>query len=847
MQHQGSGYRSSRGHDGGRGRPFQSGHRGGRGGYSGSALYQGTAVRTNCFTITALPTKTYHQYTVEIAPEVKDFSRRQEIVRKLQTTVAPDTFSSLLLYDGKDLLFVSSELRLPGSTSATFLVSLSKSPSVQDINALLNHRDPQTQAAISRAVNLLQIIIKQAPNQNHPNNARAYFSDQDKRPISQSGLELWRGYFQSVRPTLGKMLINVDTTVAPVYQEGPLPKVAMDYLGLRNARDLVMSPTDRNYVKLEKFLKNVKIVTKSTQRTKTIRSLVPKAGDYEFINKDGETTTVADYFRKVYNLNVQYRNIIGVCVSPLRADRPEILPLEMCIVKPGQLFKRKLPDELTPEMADFAKLTPDSRLSIIQSGRGPLSTYTTSEYVVESGMKVDTQPISVQGRLLVAPNVIFQDPKNPTGVNKGAWNVLRQKLTSPAPLHRWAAVSFVDHIHAQALNNKMRELADCCAQLGMSIQPPIAIEQGHGNAPEQTLTSILRRAGPDPNHLVIIVVLPQSAKGLRARVKYFGDINTGVRTQCLREFKVNKASNQYWNNVALKLNARLGGVNFVAQSQAMANFAKVPTMILGADVGHPGPGVQQPSVSSLVWSTDHRATKYSSITRIQPPRLEFIADLQEMVDAAIRDFLRTNKIPPARIYYFRDGISEGEFETVAQKEIELIEATWISKNIQNPPKLTYVIVGKRHHIAFFPEGGSDMNDGRGNCKPGFVADQDIANPFSKGDFYLQSHAAILGTSRSAHYTLIKDDNNLHLQELQDLAFCLTHVYAKATRSVSIPAPVFYADLVCQRMAFHLPPNSTYHGSDTGSVASGGESFDLEAWKSEFGQVHDNVRKTMYFL
>ncbi|KAG7096702.1 hypothetical protein E1B28_004116 [Marasmius oreades] len=886
MQHRDSGYRSSRG-DAGRGRHFQSSQPAHRGGHSGvTSSRGGTAVKTNAFTITTLPSKIYYQYVVggldfqrpddfletdycsEIAPEVKDFDRRQEVIRKLQTSVAPGTFSSLLIYDGRSLLYVSSELKLPGSSSASFLVSLTDAPPVEgargtycvkvtkttyepirpsDIINLLNHRDPQTQAAISRTVTLLQILIKQAPNQRHPNNARAYFSEEDKRSIPRSGLELWRGYFQSVRPTLGKMLINVDTTVSPVYQEGPLPRLVMDYLAIRNARELDLSPTDRNFTKLEKFLKKVKLFTGHTQKIKVVRSLVPRAGMYEFVNKDGETTTVADYFKKVYNIHLQYKSIIGVCVSPPRSERPEILPLEICTVKPGQLYKRKLPEELTSAMVDFTKLDPANRLMMIQD-RGPLSTYTTSEYIIESGMKIDPQPISVQGRLLNAPIVIFQQPAD---LKMGAWNALRHKFHSPTGLHRWAAVSFVDHIHVQALSAKMRELADCCGQLGMSIQSPITIEQGHGNNPEQILTSILRKAGPDPegSHLVILIVLPQSAKTLRARIKYFSDVHAGVRTQCLREFKLKKTSNQYWNNVALKLNARLGGVNFFAQSEAMKNFAKAPTMILGADVGHPAPGVQHPSISSLVWSTDHRATKYSSITRIQPPRLEFILDLQEMVEAAIKDFIRVNRCPPSRIYYFRDGISEGEFETVAQKEVELIEATWKTKKIPNPPKLTYVIVGKKHHIAFFPEGGSTMNDGKGNCKPGFVVDQDLANPFSKGDFYLQSHAAILGTSRSSHFTLIKDDNNLGLQGLQDLAFSLTHVYAKATRSVSIPAPVFYADLVCQRMGFHIPPNSSYHGSDTASLVSGNDSstLDLDAWKAEFGQVHDNVKKTMYFL
>ena len=35
-----------------------------------------------------------------------------------------------------------------------------------------------------------------------------------------------------------------------------------------------------------------------------------------------------------------------------------------------------------------------------------------------------------------------------------------------------------------------------------------------------------------------------------------------------------------------------------------------------------------------------------------------------------------------------------------------------------------------------------------------------------------------------------DDLNNSLNRIQDLSFALCHVYAKATRSVSIPAPVY---------------------------------------------------------
>ena len=107
-------------------------------------------------------------------------------------------------------------------------------------------------------------------------------------------------------------------------------------------------------------------------------------------------------------------------------------------------------------------------------------------------------------------------------------------------------------------------------------------------------------------------------------------------------------------------------------SEFMSLTTELIESLSGADVGHPGPGVARPSISSLVWSTDNLATKYSTTCRLQHPRLEAIDDLTEMVVEAVVDFISTNRTPPKRIFFYRDGVSEGEFERVAAQEIPAI-------------------------------------------------------------------------------------------------------------------------------------------------------------------------------
>lgn len=103
---------------------------------------------------------------------------------------------------------------------------------------------------------------------------------------------------------------------------------------------------------------------------------------------------------------------------------------------------------------------------------------------------------------------------------------------------------------------------------------------------------------------------------------------------------------------------------------------------LGADVGHPGPGVLKPSVASLVWSYDLYASKYMATTSLQSPHQEIITDLRSMVSAAIGRYGDASKAAPRKIVFFRDGVSEGEFETVRAFEIQAIKGDHINLNFE---------------------------------------------------------------------------------------------------------------------------------------------------------------------
>ncbi|GAB7359383.1 hypothetical protein MBLNU230_g6034t1 [Neophaeotheca triangularis] len=124
---------------------------------------------------------------------------------------------------------------------------------------------------------------------------------------------------------------------------------------------------------------------------------------------------------------------------------------------------------------------------------------------------------------------------------------------------------------------------------------------------------------------------------------------------------------------------------------------------------------------------------------------------------------------------------------------------------QVPFELTYVVVGKRHNVRFFPKDDDGQNRHRnGNVKPGLVVERVVTHP-DKFDFFLQSHNAIKGTARSAHYVCLMNGMGLSADDLQAVTHEFSYVYARSTTGVSYCAPAYYADRLCDRGRAYLRP------------------------------------------
>jgi len=166
---------------------------------------------------------------------------------------------------------------------------------------------------------------------------------------------------------------------------------------------------------------------------------------------------------------------------------------------------------------------------------------------------------------------------------------------------------------------------------------------------------------------------------------------------------------------------------------------------------------------------------------------------------------------PSNIIYYRDGVGNTMYDDVLVREVSKIEAAYervkAAKSLEmtkkgiaiaSKPKITVVIVTKRHHTRFYP----DSNDDKENCQPGTVVDSGVTHP-CYFDFYLQSHAPVKGTAKPTYYVVLRNNIAFDAAQMQDLTNALCYTYARCCLPVGYAPPAYYADRLCEQARLYI--------------------------------------------
>ncbi|KAJ4785439.1 Argonaute family protein [Rhynchospora pubera] len=827
-------------------------------------------VRANHFLV-QLPGNALHHYDVTIKPLVTSRGTNRAVMRALVNAYQHSNLGGRLpVYDGRKSLYTAGPLPFE---SQRFEVTLSDEDSSKyrrergftveikhvgsaDVSHLQMFLAGLQPDAPQDAIQALDIVLREMPSSSNGivPVGRSFFSDSFGRYKLGEGLESWSGFYQSLRPTQMGLSLNIDISSTAFIESVMVTEFVSKLVG-KDLNNIHL--TDADILKIRKNLKGVKVeVTHrgNMRRRYRISGLTAlPTRDLTFpCDEQGTMKKVVDYFREVYSHNIRYVKLPCLDVGN-NSRKPNYLPMEVCKIVKGQRYRKKLNENQTTNLLKATCQKPvDREKSILNTVRD--NKYKEDIFVTEFGLTVSDQPTMIEARLLPPPLLKYND----TGAEQectprfGSWNMKDKKLVNGGQVNFWYCISFSPQVGGNDAGWFCKKLGDMCRVSGMEfkanpILPPISAQRDRLEevlkSRYQEAVSALSRLGKLPD--LLIVVLPNNNGNLYSDLKRICETDIDLVTQCCLTKNVMKASPQYLANVALKINVKVGGRNTVladAIRRRVPIVSRKPTIIFGADVTHPPPGEDtNPSIAAVVASLDWpEIATYAGTFRPQAHRQEIISQLGEMVKEHLRSFRKKTNLEPQQIIFYRDGVSEGQFQQVLQHEITAIKTACKQLSDSYSPTITFIVVQKRHHTRLFPT-DNRFADRSGNVLPGTVVDTKICHP-TEFDFYLCSHAGIQGTSRPAHYHVLCDDNGFNVDELQQLTYNLCYTYARCTRSVSIVPPAYYAHQIAFRARSYLDS-----GSDSGSFAPGSaRSGEASSTVKQLPALKDNVKKVMFY-
>ncbi|KAF4496077.1 Stem cell self-renewal Piwi [Fusarium agapanthi] len=907
---------------------------------------RGTKVELTANYVELLPPSTLilHRYDIQINPVAvgKKYFRVVQLLLQApefaskQGDIATDFRSTLVSKTkfSQDEVLIEVPYRSEGEDEPTARATVYKVrvqyTKTLDVGELVNYLNSTSlsqslvdKQELTQALNIfLNHYAKSAKNLVTIGSTKSFsLSSEAARGDIDSGLEIIRGFFSSVRVATCRILVNINVSHGAFYHAVPLPELMRSY-------------GTHSTVMLERFLKLVRIQTthlpekrnkakEVIPRVKTIFGLARKddghgldhpprvrqhgagAKDVEFW-LDGQASTTgapkpvakggakgkgkgkgkaqaessaASTPGSITDCNAAYNRNLQEPQLPLincgNRNNPMYLPAEVCVVLPGQPSKSKLNVDQAQRMIRHAVRKPwENANSICSEGVQTVGLDENTNVLLRSfGLKITPGLIKVPGRILFGPKVIYKNNKA-ADLRFGSWNMTNTRFNIGASLAKWSYLMISvpgmrDSFDQQSSRAVMNEFHAALQKIGVNAAQPFPgqrLQLQHQDDP--ALGSILQRAARDLD--LLFIILPGANMPLYKRIKTIADKNYGLHTICSVGSKLAKdrGRDQYMNNVALKFNLKLGGINQRVENKNLGIIDQDKTMVVGIDVTHPSPGSSSnaPSVSAMVSSIDKFLGQWPTTLRIQRARQENVDDLTEMLKSRLGLWKTKGKHAalPENILIYRDGVSEGQYDMVLSQELpqlrraceQMYPAADTKKGL---PRFTIIVCGKRHKTRFYPTTAQDC-DRSGNTKPGTVVDRGVTEA-RNWDFFLQAHAALQGTARPCHYYIVHDEifrqiyaNSIPLpfQSIADIVEDLTHnmcyLFGRATKAVSLCPPAYYADLACERARCYLAslfdtPSPSAAPSVTGTSAAGGTG----QLSPDDVQIHQKLRDTMFYI
>lgn len=679
---------------------------------------------------------------------------------------------------------------------------------------------------MSQHIQCLEVVTRYWQKLNSINDRHRVFDEKSDGALS-AVIELRIGLAHNIKLTSSGFYLNVDTAFSGFYKSMPLTEVIVSliteskrqshrfdrrdntqYKRRNDSVDLSRENLgERFWYDFEKFIKNVKVKTnhrgpKQNELSFKASGILKEPASSCRFEMDGKSYTVAEYFANTYK-PLMYPNLPVVIIK--KRGMELYFPIEVLNIHAGQRYVKKLDEQQTATLIKYAAKPPVERFSIIQDKLRDLPILKNKEND-SFNVVFDSNFAKCKGKLLQTPKIKFagNDESAKKDVIKGSWNLFKASALNPVKIKNCNVFFFSD---PQKFNirKSLGGFVDAARKYGVIFEtnPQVICVRN--------VDEIIQEANkPGAAAEISLVVLPDKSTARYEEIKRKTETRSRMVTQCVLEKNFSRLDNpQFAGNLLLKINSKLGGVNFKVDKEFSVVKGKA-TLVIGIDVNHPGIGdLNSPSVVAIVGGMNNELTSFKTIIKQQDRRHEIVENLKDDIIILLKSFYAKAKAKPDQIIIFRDGVGDTMFQEIFQKEIDAIKQGCEKIEQKYSPKITFIVAQKRHSIRFnVPPSSNFKNADRGNVPPGTVVEE-IGHPILF-DFYLVSHHALQGTARPVRYLVLLNESEYSADQIYEFVYGICHNYARATKAVSVVPPIYYAHLAAFRGKAYLEKE---HGSD----------------------------------
>jgi len=345
-------------------------------------------------------------------------------------------------------------------------------------------------------------------------------------------------------------------------------------------------------------------------------------------------------------------------------------------------------------------------------------------------------------------------------------------------INKWAL------IYPEKASSSVREFHEClleqCKNLGLAIKRARTIEINNDKT-ETYIKSI--RDLPDGAQLVVVVMVgPQRADKYSA-VKKLCCIESPVASQIILQKTLSnpKRLRSVVQKIALQINCKLGGELWGIKMEH-------ENMVIGMEVGK--------GFTAIVCTLNSSASQYYSIV-VKNESENSIQARGEAIKKALKIYQEANKgSNPKNLTVYRSGQNAVCPIQIGKEADDFIEYLK-DENL----KVTYITVQKRTIVKLMHVTDWSSGDLK-NPPAGTVIDHQVTSAQWQ-DFYLIPMNQSLGTVSPTHFTIVRDEAGYEPDQIQQMAYHLTHMYYNWTGNVKVPAVSQYCQKLLDLTINHL--------------------------------------------